>query len=775
MAWCGLVLYAFGDSGILIWGMYIWLVIGYGFRYGVKYLYAATTAALVSFYTVAYFSPYYRENYEIMTLGTFLLAVVIPVYLGSLLRTLQRNLEAAREADRLKTRFLANVSHDLRTPLNAIMANCEILSHELHGGKRHLRPLTDMREATTTLGGLVTDLLDIAKIEAGRVRLESSPFNVVELLGRIRRFNEPNARQKKTRIYLTVDPATPARACGDKLRLEQILNNIVSNAVKYTDNGYIHIDAKPDVNRDNGNCKGFLCSVRDTGIGMDSDATDRIFCRFEQADASYARRYSGAGLGLSIASELVNLMGGSITVESEKGKGSCFTVSLPLRLHESTVVEQPQTANSDTLLVICSPTRQEHWHDLCDGHTLPRARILTTDGEGLHAAAFAYRFSDPDCVLVDAAGMQGDLDKLPDLALGALDSSDASYILLNAPLDNSDPGSYRAYRSVCATATADVIQTAIAIASWTRHCEQTVTMDESHLETYCSELKHHTVLVADDNELNRRVIANLLTYANIRVIEACDGRDALNKFAEHRVDVALLDIQMPELTGIEVIRSCAAQAAVNAIPLIALTADTTDQCRSQCLDAGATSILYKPVSMRSLFSELDRVIRVADSLPDDAQAQNSVAPCVHGTVDYDLLKELTQSAQHPDYFPGLIACFKKEGGQLLRQLRHELRNGDIGGSRALLHRLKGMSSAIGANTIATLCHNKLNAPDTELRRSAGALIEQLIRLHRETADALESYLSCTSPATLCSTASIQPLGNDVFIRSSDSLRCSSSL
>ncbi len=775
MAWCGLVLYAFGDSGILIWGMYIWLVVGYGFRYGVKYLHAATVAALISFYTVAYFSPYYRENYEIMTLGTFLLAIVIPVYLGGLLRNLQRNLEAAREADRLKTRFLANVSHDLRTPLNAIMANCEILNRELQGTNRNLRPVIDMQEATTTLGGLVTDLLDIAKIEAGRVRLESSPFSVVQLLGRIRRFNQVNARKKGLQVYLTVDPATPLRASGDKLRLEQILNNIVSNAVKYTDDGYIHIDARPDVDIETGICKGLLCFIRDTGIGMDSHATDRIFSRFEQADTSYARRHSGAGLGLSIASELVNLMGGSIAVESEKGKGSCFTVSLPLGLADSDALDQLPIKSSDPLFVVCDPTRMEHWRERCNGYILPSAKILTPDDVDFEDAHCAYSLSGAGCVLVDPIDMQQrDFDKLPGLALASSDSPDTSFILLNVPLGTLDPASYRAYRSVCATATPGIIQTAIEIAFLTQSSEQTETMYYDHPEAYLTALKGCSVLVADDNELNRRVIANLLRYADIRVLEAYDGRDALRKITQHRVDVALLDVQMPELTGIEVMRSYSAQATADAIPLIALTADTTDQCRSQCLDAGAATVLYKPLSMHSLYRELRRVIRDTKSLPEEALVQNRLARAMFAALDYKLLIELAQSAQHPNYMPQLVACFKKDGGQLLGQLRYALRDENMAESRALLHRLKGMSGAIGAYPIATLCHENLMSPDTELRDSASVLMKQLFHLHAETTKLLERYLSGMPPTTPCNDTSPTRLRSDVFIPSSNQRQCSGS-
>lgn len=746
MTWCGLALYAFGDDGILIWGMYVWLVIGYAFRYGIYYLFAASATALLSFYTVAYFSPYYRDNYELMALGTFLLALVIPLYLGSLLRTLQRNLEAAREADRLKTRFLANVSHDLRTPLNVILANCEILGCDLREQRRSIRPVVDMREAANTLSEMVINLLDIAKIEAGRIELDSSPFNMVELLGRIRRFNEVSARQRGTRIYLTVDPETPSHTYGDRLRVEQILNNIVSNAVKFTESGYVHIAVKPVVDEIDSSCKGIAFSIRDTGIGMSREAVDRIFSRFEQADTSYARHYPGAGLGLSIARELTNLMNGSITVSSAPGKGSCFTVSLPLSPVPSTAIGHLPLPPPEWLLVLCSSSRLANWQRLCDGERLPGATLMTITQE----TPADFRLTNQDlssyCVLVDAIDLPVDLETLPDRLRNMHASAETGCILLNAPDDESGGSSYRAYRSVCASASDDSIKRAIAAVFWSHCHDTTLAMDEeTHLQTCVDALKQRTVLIADDNELNRRVITGLLEGAEIRVIEARDGHEALEKLAAHPIDIALLDVQMPGLTGVEVMRRWTSTTGADAIPLLALTADTTDQCRSECLDAGATAVIYKPVSMRSLYSELHHALAEAGSPSDGLQTRIHPANAQCGTLDYPLLQELVRSAQQPDYLPRLVDCFRTQGRQLLDHLRNALRDHDIAQSRALLHRLQGMSGAIGARPVAQLCTDTLAFPDIHLRSYAGSLIEQLHNLHHEAAAGLERFVTDLPP------------------------------
>jgi len=772
----GLSILSLGDSGAPVFGMYIWIVIGNGFRYGLPYLYGSAALALLSFYTVAYFSPYYRANYGLLGLGTFLLAVVIPVYLGSLLKALQRNLEAARAADRLKTRFLANVSHDFRTPLNAILANCEVLAHDLpaKGGLR--LQLRDMQEAATTLNKLVSDLLDVAKIEGGRISIRSAPFNLPELLGRVVRFNEPAARENDTQIYLTLSADTPMRVRGDELRLEQVLNNIVSNAVKYTENGYIHIHAKPATPKGGNSHTGVILSIMDTGTGIESEAIDRIFSRFEQADMSYARSSSGAGLGLSIAKELVSLMGGSIGVESTQDKGSRFSVYIPLPPCNRPNSELGANYQPARLIVVChEEAQQQHWVNTFDGCSLPLAKVFTEQRISSEEPALREVFYEPTCVVLDAENLKLDPADLPMLMRRSSSSSRTNFILLNAPQSGPDHGSVRQYRCISDGATSEEIRKCFDIIFWSTSCYQAETEEGSSLQMYKRNLKDRTVLVADDNELNRRVISNILNSVNARVVEACNGRDALDKLNTQQFDVALLDIQMPELTGIEVMRAAAKRNQGNARPLIALTADTTDECRTRCLDAGATAVLHKPISMHSLYHELHKVITSNYSEQKRQPICERQSPDRRGKIDYALLRELARCAQNPDYLASLATCFKSEGGQLLESLRDALHTMDFENSRALLHRLKGMSSTIGANPIATLCHNKLNAPDTELRTSASALMEQLFRLHRETADALESYLSCTSPDTRCSTASDQPLGNDVFIRSSDSPRCSSSL
>jgi two-component system sensor histidine kinase RpfC len=723
--------------------MYVWVVIGNGFRYGTRFLYGSAGLALISFYTVVYFSPHYRSNFGLLGLGTFLLGFVIPVYFGSLLRKLQQNLLAAREADRLKTRFLSNVSHDLRTPLNVIMANCDLLGRDPGDISRQSRRLRDMQKAATTLNGLLVDLLDVAKIEAGKVQICSSRFNFIELLGRIARFNRTSAEPKGTQMNLTVAPETPVQVYGDALRLEQILNNIVSNAVKYTDNGDVSIYAKPAFDSSTGVCDGIVCSVSDTGIGMEPEALERIFSRFEQADLAYARRYAGAGLGLNIAGELTALMGGSIKVQSNKGEGSCFTLRVPLRPDSHFDFSTVSSFFQIPVTVLCGDAnRRSYWNRLLQKMTLPAAQIFTVQELANLSDTPCGGLSESNVLLIDTCGLDTPIDEITSLTNKSSICRHDIRILVGSSL-TGDPeskisGMYKDYRSWTASAHMDDIRKALAIAHWTTGSEPSHAETDGELRTWMNSLRGLTVLVADDNELNRHVLSDMLTYADARAIEASNGADALSILSREPIDIALLDIQMPDMTGVEVMRAYAARAQGTSVPMIALTADTTEECRSQCLNAGARTILNKPVNMNTLYRALYRVRGVDEPTTIDRQRCTTDQPS-RDLLDYALLRELAQTGRHPDYVDTLVSCFKRDGERLLTNLGEAFKLDNLVDSRSLLHRLKGMSGSIGACKMASACQDGLSLSDTELSAAANRLTSSLFELHTESAALLDTF------------------------------------
>lgn len=746
--WVGLAIYALGDLGMMFFGMYIWVVIGNGFRYGCRFLYGSAALALLSFYVVAFFSPHYRSNPGFLGLGTFLLAFVIPVYCGGLLKQLQQNLEAAREADELKTRFLSNVSHDLRTPLNAIMANCGLLAREPGDNVHQSRRLHDMQKAATTLNSLLVDLLDVARIEAGRIKIMSSSFNVIELLGRVKRFHDADAHSNNTRIYLTVAPNMPAHVFGDTLRLEQVLNNIISNAVKYTENGEVTIYAEPLTDQGTGIHKGIICSVRDTGIGIEPEAMGRIFSRFEQADLTYARRYSGAGLGLNIASELTTLMEGSIDVASTKGKGSCFTIKIPLGsdipLESDTV---PAFWKTSVFVICANLERKKYWRRLFNGTTRPCAPVITVQDLIRRIEVPAVNYATPCIVIVDAYMLDIDFGEIATLVSDFFVNLLSPKILVNAPSlceVHAKPASvYKYYRCWINGESLDDVGKALTIANWTMGPDSSRADDDEEVRSWMSALQGLRVLVADDNELNRNVLTDMLAYTDAVVIEAVNGADALAMLSKQHIDIALLDIQMPELTGLEVMRTQLESNSELRVPVIALTADTTEECHAQCIKSGARSILHKPVDMKTLYRALYQVVTDIDTLFPAQEKRRMLKDEKTGLLDYKLLQELAEIGRQPDYIANLVTCFKQEGTQLLQGLRHTFKLNKLEDSRNLLHRLKGMCSSIGARDMASICQECLTLSDDELHASAHTITTILLRKHNDSVVLLYAFSEST--------------------------------
>jgi len=319
-------MYYLAEYGALLFSVYLWVAVGNGFRYGVRYLVFCVLLAISSFLYLSNVSTFWNKLEPMIVAGIVILTVV-PAYVAVLLKRLTMEKERAETANREKTRFLANVSHEVRTPLNAIVGFSSMLD-KIDDRVEQKRYIKHIKDASNSLMALVGGVLDFSRIESGHVQIKQEAVNLYELLYSVEGMFSIQAEEKGLEYKTNIDESLPIFISGDKYRLQQILVNLVGNAVKFTDNGAIIVHAG---RMRSGDGDGrILFEISDTGVGISVEILPHIFDRFRQADDSVQRRHGGTGLGTAIAKHLVDLMHGEIGVESEPGKGSRFWFSIPL-------------------------------------------------------------------------------------------------------------------------------------------------------------------------------------------------------------------------------------------------------------------------------------------------------------------------------------------------------------------------------------------------------------------------------------------------------------
>jgi len=310
--------YITGSAGGIFIGLYLWLIIGYGLRYGEKYTRAAFIMTLVGYSISMRYNPYWIAHPDIVN-GFLLTLILVPIHTILLQRKLEKALIQAQSANEAKSKFLSHMSHEIRTPLNGIVGATDLLANtKLNGEQRNLT--FHIKNSSILLRQLVNDVLDISKIEQGKIELHMAEFNLNELVSEIELSFKMQAEEKNLTFNCTVEPNCHKHLLGDALYIKQILLNLVGNAIKFTNKGSVELLIK-QINEE-ANTVSLLITVKDTGIGIDKNKLTQIFDSFTQADSNIVSSFGGSGLGTTIAKNLIELMNGKINVQSEIGLGS---------------------------------------------------------------------------------------------------------------------------------------------------------------------------------------------------------------------------------------------------------------------------------------------------------------------------------------------------------------------------------------------------------------------------------------------------------------------
>ncbi|MEN9904301.1 MAG: hypothetical protein RLZZ555_866, partial [Pseudomonadota bacterium] len=609
--------------------------------------------------------------------------------------------EAAEEAAHAKADFLANMSHEIRTPMNAVIGMTQ-LALKAGPPPRVQDYLRKIQSSSQLLLGVINDILDFSKIEADKMQLDQTGFDLGKLLDDVTALVAEKASAKGLELIVSAAADVPARLVGDPLRLQQVLLNLANNAVKFTDRGEVEIRVGLQQQPSDGAELRF--EVRDTGIGISPDQSDRLFQSFQQADSSTTRRYGGTGLGLAIAKRLVELMGGKIGVDSVPGQGSTFWFTVRLGLDTAQPAhERGIPTGLRVLLVDDNEQAREVMAELIN--SLGSSTTSTASGsEALAEIERADAAGQPfDILLLDwkMPGMDG-IELAREIRRHALRQAPLLLMVTSHDRDEAMPLARKA--GISEVLTKPVSASALLEALMRQAGGQgrpTSPMPPDALRE-SEALVGARALLVEDNELNQEVASEFLRMLGLEVDLASNGAVAVQKVQQQAYDVVLMDMQMPVMDGLSATRAIRQLTGMEELPILAMTANAMAQDRERCIEAGMNDHIAKPIDVQDLVDKLHRWVRSAADRPPavvTARPQPTEPGWFGALAEIDGLDArqglslvLGREALYRDVLSRFVSSQRGQAEAIVQALADGRRDE----ARRMAHTVKGLAAQIGA-------------------------------------------------------------------------------